>query len=148
MSEQRIVYVTYLKASLKQVWDALTNPEITQKYWGNTRIESDWQVGSKIRYIRDGEITDQHTIFEVDKPYKLIHSFKPLFGEFKNEAPSQVCIRLVAGGEVVRLTLEHDGFPPNSKVYLACREGWPIILSGLKTLLETGAPLPDFIGES
>ncbi len=86
---------------------------------------------------------------------KLIISFLTTIGqnsflvEFPSIlAPSQVCIRLVAAGEVVRLTLEHDGFPPNSKVYLACGEGWPIILSGLKTLLETGAPLPDFIVES
>jgi hypothetical protein len=55
---------------------------------------------------------------------------------------------LVRGGEVVRFTLEHDGFPANSKVYVACREGWPMILSGLKMLLETGTAMPDFVPES
>lgn len=148
MSQQRIVHVVYIKASIEQVWNALTDPEITQQYWGNTRISSDWKVGSKISYLRDGEITDEHTVVEVDKPHRLIHTFQPLFGEFKNEAPSRVSISLAQGGAVVRCTLQHDGFPPSSKVYAACSEGWPMILSGLKTLLETGRPMPDFVPES
>jgi uncharacterized protein YndB with AHSA1/START domain len=144
MTEQRISQVIYIKASIDRVWDALTNPEITQKYWGNTRIESDWQVGSKIRYVRDGQVVDEHTVVEVQKPVKLIHTFQPLFGEFKNEPPSRVSLLLHFGSGVVRLTLVHDDFPPNSKVYAACSVGWPMILSALKTLLETGSPLPDF----
>lgn len=51
-------------------------------------------------------------------------------------------------GRFPLLRLEHDGFPPESKVYLACREGWPMLLSCLKTLLETGSPMPDFVPES
>lgn len=148
MNQQQIVQVAYIKAPIEQVWEALTNPDITQRYWGNTRIQSDWQTGSKIQYMRGGEITDEHIILEIDKPRKLVHTFQPLFDEFKNESPSRVSISLIQGGEVVRLTLEHDNFPPNSKVYLACREGWPMLLSGLKTLLETGKPLPEFTAES
>lgn len=144
MSEHRISQVIYIKTSIERVWDALTNPDITQRYWGNTRIESDWKVGSKIFYVRSGEVVDEHTVVEVQKPSKLVHTFQPMFGEFKNEPPSSVSLLLQSGGEVVRLTLVHDGFPPNSKVYAACSVGWPLILSGLKTLLETGTPMPDF----
>lgn len=147
MGEQRIHQIVYIKTSLERVWDALTNPDVTQKYWGNTRIQSDWQVGSKILYLRNSEATDEQTILEIEKPSKLVHTFHPLFGEFKDEPPSKVSIELKAGGEVVRLDVIHDGFPPNSKVYAACSEGWPMILSGLKTLLETGSPLPPFKAE-
>lgn len=144
MSEQRISQVIYIKASIESVWDALTNPDMTQRYWGNTRIESEWRVGSKILYVRDGEVVDEHTVVEVERPSKLIHTFHPLFGEFKDEPPSRVSVLLQSGGEVVRLALLHDAFPPDSKVYAACSVGWPLILSGLKTLLETGSPIPAF----
>jgi len=64
MSQQRIVLVLYVKASIEQVWDALTNPEITEKYWGKTRIQSDWKVGSKILYVRDGKVSANELIHE------------------------------------------------------------------------------------
>jgi uncharacterized protein YndB with AHSA1/START domain len=144
LNEQRITPIVYIKASLEQVWDALTNPEVTQKYWGNTRIESGWQRGSKIFYRRNGEVVDEHTIIEIDRPFRLVHTFQPLFGEFADEHASRVSIELQAGGPVVRVALMHEGFQANSKVYSACSEGWPMILSGLKTLLETGLPLPEF----
>jgi uncharacterized protein YndB with AHSA1/START domain len=123
MSEQRITQAVYIKASLERVWDALSNPDVTEKYWGKTRIESDWQAGSKVFYVRDGQVMDEHTIVEIERPLKLVHTFHPLFGEFKDEPPSKVSIHLQAGGDVVRPALVHDGFPANSKVYLACIEG-------------------------
>jgi uncharacterized protein YndB with AHSA1/START domain len=144
VSEQRIEQVIYIKASLQQVWNALTNPDVTEQYWGGTRIESEWQRGATVRYLREGQVMDEHLILEVQPPAKLVHTFQPLFGEFKDEAPSKVTIELKDGGELVRLALVHDNFAPDSKVYRACREGWPMILSGLKTLLETGTPMPAF----
>jgi uncharacterized protein YndB with AHSA1/START domain len=144
MNGQRIAQTIYIQAPIEQVWDALTNPDVTEKYWGSTRIESDWRTGSLIRYMRDGEVMDEHTIIAVERPVRLVHTFQPLFGEFKDEPPSRVSIGLQAGGAVTRLALVHDGFPPDSKVFKACSEGWPMILSGLKTLLETGAALAPF----
>lgn len=139
--EQRIAHTVYVRSSVQSVWEALTHPEITSSYWGGTRIESDWQVGSKILYVRDGEVTDEHTILEVNAPKLLVHTFKPLFGEFKNEKPSRVTIGLQQLDQVVRIDLVHDEFEDDSKVYPACCEGWPQIMSSLKSLLETGSPL-------
>ena len=144
MSEQRIFELIYIKTSLAAVWNALTNPEMTQQYWGGTRIESDWKVGSKVLYVHNGEVTDEHTVLMVDKHKRLSHTFRPLFAEFKAEPPSRVTLLLRESGEVVRLTVIHEDFPPDSKVFRACSEGWPAILSGLKTLLDTGAALPPF----
>ena len=89
MDEQRIVEVVYIRTSLAALWDALTNPEVTVRYWGGTRIESDWYVGSRVRYVREGEVTDEHTLLAVEPQRRLSHTFQPLFGEFAREAPSR-----------------------------------------------------------
>lgn len=144
MAEQRIVEVVYIKSSLTEVWDALTDPDVTERYWFGTRIDSQWTVGSKVLYIRNGDITDEHVVLAVDEPHSFSHTFKSLFGEFQTEAPSRVTVSLDQDGGVVRLTVVHEDFPPDSKVFVACSQGWPMILSNLKTLLETGSPLPAF----
>jgi len=118
------------------VWNALTNPDITGKYWGDTRIESEWKKGSAIYYRRDGEIVDEHELLEI-VPHRLIeHTFKPMFDEFKDEPPSLVSILLKEEGTATRITIIHRNFPPSSKVYSACCGGWPAILRSLKALLE------------
>ncbi len=145
MDERRIVYVSYIASHLAAVWDALTNPDITEIYWSGTRVESDWKVGSQVVYMRGGTVTDEHILLTVEPPHSLRHSFHPIFTEeFRKEEPSRVTFTLEQSGDVVRLTLIHDMFPPHGRIYAACREGWPTILSSLKTLLETGRPLPAF----
>jgi uncharacterized protein YndB with AHSA1/START domain len=143
MCEERVDQTVYIRASLDSVWDALTDPEVTQLYWGGTRVESDWQPGSEIRYLLRGELTDRHTVLEVERPRKLVHTFQPLAGVFANEGPSRVAFAMEQSGEVTRLTLAHDDFPPGSRAYLSCSQAWPRILSSLKTLLETGTALPE-----
>jgi uncharacterized protein YndB with AHSA1/START domain len=144
MKEQKIFEVVYIRTSASAVWDALTNPDVTQRYWFDTRIVSDWKVGSKVQYLRNGELTDEHVVLEVEKPHTLSHTFRPLFGEFQSESPSRVTFTMEESNGVVRLTVRHEGFPPESKVFRACSDGWPMILSNLKTLLETGTLLPAF----
>lgn len=142
MNRQVIFEVVYIRATAAAVWAALTDPEITRRYWYDTRIESDWRVGSPIRYVRHGEVTDEHEVLAVAEPHRLSHTFHPLHEAFQAESPSRVTFTLEADSGVVRLTVRHDGFPPDSGVYRACSDGWPMILSNLKTLLETGEPLP------
>ncbi|WKJ89288.1 SRPBCC family protein [Methylomonas montana] len=144
MNQQRIFEVIYIRTSITALWDALTNPDVTQRYWFDTRIESDWKFGSKVQYLRNGELTDEHVILSIKKHHTLSHTFKPLFGEFKSESPSRVTLTMEESGEVVRLTIIHDNFPPESKVFRACSDGWPMILCNLKTLLETGMTLPAY----
>ena len=144
MDEQRIFEVIYIRTSMDALWDALTNPDLTQRYWFDTRIESDWKIGSTVRYLRNGELTDEHIILAIEKPRFLSHTFQPLFGVYKSEPPSRVSFTMDENGGVVRLTVVHDSFPPQSKVFHACSDGWPMILSNLKTVLETGRPLPAF----
>jgi uncharacterized protein YndB with AHSA1/START domain len=143
MCEDRIDQTVYIKSSREAVWRALTDPDVTQEYWGGTRLESDWTPGSELRYVRDGELTDRNQVLEAERPARLVHTFNPLQAPYAGEPPSRVAITLEQSGEVTRLTLEHDEFLPGSRVQLACSQGWPAILSSLKTLLETGAALPE-----
>jgi uncharacterized protein YndB with AHSA1/START domain len=143
MDQPRIICVAYIVSTLSRVWNALTNPDVTELYWSGTRVESDWKVGSKVLYQRDGVVTDEHIVLTAEPPYSLRHSFHPVFTEeLRTEEPSRVTFTLEQSGDVVRLTLIHDAFPPDSRIFAACREGWPMILGSLKTLLETGNPLP------
>jgi len=149
MSAPVIRIVTYIASTPEKVWAALTDPDITQQYWFDTRMESDWCVGSKVLWRRKGEITDEQTILAIDPPRSLSYSFHPVFGEFRDEAPSRASFSIADNGQVVRVTMIHDHSAPESKVYPACCIGWPMILSNLKTLLETGRPLADleFVAE-
>jgi uncharacterized protein YndB with AHSA1/START domain len=145
MNEPRIHCVTYIESNLNAVWDALTNPDLTERYWFGTRIESDWKLGSTALCYREGAVTDEYTVLAVDSPHTLCYTFHPVFAEeYRAEPPSQVTFTLAQAGDVVRLTMVHDHFTPDSRVYPSCSVGWPMILSSLKTLLETGKPLPPF----
>jgi uncharacterized protein YndB with AHSA1/START domain len=139
---ENFTYVAYIRADIQAVWNALTRPDITQQYWHNTRLESSWNVGDELLFIRDGEVTDRNTILEVVPPQLLRYTFKPLFADFAAEAPSRVSMFLDDDHGVVRLTVLHDQFAAESSVLPAVRVGWPMILSSLKSLLECGAPLP------
>jgi uncharacterized protein YndB with AHSA1/START domain len=141
MNKPVIKSVLYIASSRAKVCDALTNPQITQKYWSDTRLESDWKAGSKLIFRRKGEITDENTVLDVESERLLRYTFEPKYEEFLNEPPSRVTFSISDNGEVVRLIMLHDEFEPDSKVYPACIEGWPMILNNLKTLLETGKPL-------
>ncbi len=85
MNAQRIFEVIYIRTSINALWDALTNPDVTQRYWFDTRIESDWKIGSRVRYLRHGELTDEHVILAIEKPRSISHTFQPLFGEFQRK---------------------------------------------------------------
>lgn len=145
MNQPHIVIKTYIAATADKVWQALTKPEITEKYWFDTRIESDWQIGSPIIYRRHGLITDEHLVLTVEPGRLLRHTFHPLLTDrFRKEAPSTVSFEIGDLGALVCLTLTHGDFAENSVVFRARSESWPMVLSSLKTLLETGRPLPSF----
>ena len=138
------VYVTYIRASQAAVWTALTDPDFTAKYWSGTRLEADWRVGGKVALVDPsrGE-TDSGEVLAWDPPNGLAYSFHVTFDPvFAAEGPSRVTYALEPMGEMTKLTLTHDGFPPKSKVLEAVSHGWPSILSSLKSLLESGEALP------
>jgi uncharacterized protein YndB with AHSA1/START domain len=143
MDRPSYVYVTYIKTTADKVWRALTDGEITRQYWSNHRNASDWKVGSTWQHqdADDANIVDVvGTVVESDRPRWLVVTWADP-KEAKNPAKvSRVTYDIAEAGDMVRLTVTHDDL--DAETLRGISQGWPGVLSGLKTLLETGKPLP------
>lgn len=140
MTTSTFVYVTYIRAPLEKVWLALTNTDFTRKYWFGAALESDWAPGSAWRIaFPDGRITDSGEVLEIDPLKRLVlkwrNEWRP---ESKAEGYSTCTFEVEAAGAAVKLTVTHAIDVPNSKLIDGVSGGWPLILSNLKSLLETG----------
>jgi len=133
------VFEIYIKTTPDRLWEAITNPELRKKYSFGVVVNSDWKPGSRYeatnpkapRLLMEGEN------LEVDPPRRLVQSFRALWGEdVKKEGTSRVTWAIEPLADSCRLTVTHDQLREgaNDQLY----GGWPMILSGLKTLLETG----------
>ena len=134
------VYVTYIRATPEQVWQALTDADLTARYWGH-RNESDWEPGSTWRHVRtDGSgVSDvTGTVLEALRPERLVMTFPG--SEERTENPSQVTFTIEPHQDIVRLTVRHDGLPEADVEAISA--GWPAVMANLKSLLETGEILP------
>ena len=136
------VYVTYIRATPQAVWQALTDPDFTERYWSGVRAISDWKVGSPIGLWSGDRQSDTGEILESDPPRRLSYTWKVHHSGFENEAASRATFEIteLAGGQV-KLVLTHDDFESDSKVLAAVSIGWPAVLASLKSLLETGDAL-------
>lgn len=142
MSKPQFVYTTYIQTTPEELWEALTNGEFTQKYWCGFRIESDWKVGSPLKlYAPDGTLAHSDKVLRADYPKVLSYGWKPLMKNVPDEAPSIVTFEIEPKEDVVKLTVTHYDFPENSKILPMISRGWPLVLSSLKTILESGKPL-------
>ncbi len=135
------VYVTYIRASREQVWQALTDADLTAQYWGHANV-SDWQPGSRWEHRR----TDRSGVADVDGT--VIHSEPPTrlvitFGEPGAPADEQSLVTFLveAHDDIVRLTVTHERLA-DEKALGEISHGWPAVLANLKSLLETGEVLP------
>jgi len=136
------VFEIYIKTTPERLWEAITNPEMRRKYNFGVGVESDWSPGSRYEAghpLAPGALWEGENL-EVDPPRRLVQSFNALWGdEVKREETSRVTWEIEPIGDSCRLTVTHDQLreAANSELY----GGWPMILSGLKTLLETGETL-------
>lgn len=137
------VYVTYIRTTPEKLWDALTNPEFTRQYWFGIDVTSDWKVGSPMLYLLDGKTMVDGKVLAADRPYLLSYTFRENHGESSKEPPTKVTLQIEKEKEegVVKLTVTHTDFVENSKHRPSISRGWPAVLSGLKSLLETGRDL-------
>jgi uncharacterized protein YndB with AHSA1/START domain len=136
------VYVTYIRATPRQVWDALLKPEFTSRYWFGVTMESGWQPGSPWKMLHaDGSITDTGEVLEIDPPRRLVLKWRNELPAMKHEGYTRCTFAISAYGDQTRLEVVHEAESDNSKTIAAVSGGWPLVLSGLKTLLETGEAL-------
>jgi uncharacterized protein YndB with AHSA1/START domain len=142
VAKPEFIYVTYIETTPEKVWEALTSSEFTRRYWFNTEVKSDWKVGSPFALVMDGQTTDTGQILEADRPRRLSYSFKHELDEkMRKEPATKVVLTIEAFGNLVKLTVTHEGFVAGGKLLDGISRGWPAILSGLKSLLETGQVL-------
>ena len=157
MSKPEFVYTTYIKTTPERLWQGLTDPAFTRRYWG-IAWESDWHAGSTVTLELDQvKIADPAQVVLESDPYRRLsytwHSFTPEWAaaygvsdehlaKVASERRSKVTFDIEPVGEMVKLTVIHDDFDAGSAVLPGISEGWPRILSDLKTLLETGDTLP------
>jgi uncharacterized protein YndB with AHSA1/START domain len=139
MSKSEFIYVAYIRTTPKKLWAALTNRKIIEKYWFGLQIETDWKVGSKWKFYSDDCVMDSGIILENVLHKRLVRSWqnewKP---ELKAEGMSRCTYELEQTGRSVKLCVIHSMKKPNSKLIKAVSEGWPMCISNLKSLLETG----------
>ena len=144
MSGPQHVYETFIQASAERIWLALTSAEFTSRYFHQTAVESDWQVGSPVMYrMPDGSEAVEGQVLQSEPHRLLVLTWRPLYSpEMAAEPASRVCFEIEPMGKVCRLRVSHDQFQPDSQVYEHVRQGWSAILCSLKSLLETGEALP------
>ncbi|HVZ14959.1 MAG TPA: SRPBCC family protein [Bauldia sp.] len=142
MTKPSLVYVNNIAAPPEKVWQALTDPEFTQRYWYGTRVESDWKVGSPITFVKGPGMgaPDTGRVLVADKPRTLAFSWHIAWGEMAKEKDSRVTFTIEPDGAGSKLTLVHDEFEEGSAAAESLKNGWPAILAGLKKALESQAP--------
>lgn len=143
MAESKFVYVTYIRTTAEKLWRALTEPEFTRLYWMATTQESEWKPGSSWRVLfADGRVADSGEIVEIESARRLVLNWRNEFlPELTEEGYSRMSYEFEAAGEAVKLTVTHTMDRSESKFIAAVATGWPMILSSLKSLLETGESL-------
>ena len=142
-AKSSFVYVTYIRTTPEALWAALTSPEFMRQYWFGMNIETDWKTGSPWRLIfPDGRIADAGEIVEFDKPNRLVLTWRNEFRpELREEGYSRMTYEIEQQGDMVKFTVLHEMERPDSKLIEGVSNGWPMVLAGLKSLLETGESL-------
>jgi uncharacterized protein YndB with AHSA1/START domain/DNA-binding transcriptional ArsR family regulator len=143
----KLVNQLFIKAPRERVWQAITTPEFTARYYYGCALESDLEVGSAFTYMApdgSGPLIEGE-VLESDPPRRLSHTYRSLWGPLADDAPSRVTWELEAvQNGVTKLTVVHDDFEGETATYKGLAEGgYAWILNNLKTLLETGEPLPE-----
>jgi uncharacterized protein YndB with AHSA1/START domain len=153
VSRPEFHYVTYIDTTPEALWQALTDPAFTKRYWG-AELKSDWEPGSPVLWREGGdEFHDWDQVVLEAKPYERLsytwHNYQESFAEYfgwsaerlaelRQEKISKVTFEIEQADSAVKLTVLHDDFEGDTEMLQGISAGWPLILSKLKTLLETG----------
>jgi uncharacterized protein YndB with AHSA1/START domain len=139
------VYSVFIRATPEQVWDAITKPEFTTRYFHGTKIDSTFEPGAPYLSVagEGGDTLVDGEVLESDPPRLLKHTWRALYDpETASEPHSRVTWEIEPQeGGVTKLTVVHDQLEASPKTAASVAGGWSYVLSGLKTLLETGEPL-------
>jgi uncharacterized protein YndB with AHSA1/START domain len=145
MNNSRFVYVTYIRTTPEKLWKALIDPEFTRRFWNETWQDCEWKPGATWRLmIPDGRVADGGGVVEIEPQRRLVLRWRNEFmPELREEGYSRMTYEIEKKGESVKLTVIHEMERNGSKFIEAVSGGWPMILSSLKSLLETGKALEE-----
>lgn len=144
MEKPELVYVTYIRTTAEKLWAAITKPEFTRQYWGGLENVSDWKKGSKWEHIKadNREVWLFGEVLESIPPKRLVLTWV----DPDNTADSSlVTFEIEPVGDTVCLTVKHGDFKPDSDMATKVNQGWPRVISSMKSFLETGQPLNVFV---
>ena len=146
-SSTKFVYVTYIAAAPEAIFEAITRPEIARQYWGHENI-SDWKPGSKWEHVRGGDaartVRIAGNIVECDPPRRMVFSWAGASDYDDATKHSRVTFNLEPFQGMVKLTVTHDELAEGSEMARNISNGWPRVLSSMKSFLETGTALDVF----
>jgi uncharacterized protein YndB with AHSA1/START domain len=139
------VYVTFIAAPPEKVFDAITSADISSRYWGHSNV-SDWQPGSRWEHVSNtskiAELVGR--VVEHTPPSRLVISWVNKSQEAEPEAYSRVTFDVIPYDGMTKLIVTHDDLIKGSGMEQGVSKGWPIVLSSLKSYLETGTGLNVF----
>jgi len=139
MANPKLEYQAYVRTTPGKLWDAITSPEQTRQYFYGLAVTSDWKPGASIKHLfPDGKSQVEGKVLEVEPGRKIVHTFATTGS---TDGASRVTWEIQPMGAVTLLTLTHDDFDGETDTYRSVARGWNPVVSGLKTLLETGKPL-------
>ena len=140
------VYVTYIAATPERVFDAITKPELARRYWGHENV-SDWAPGSDWQHVRANDERSVELVgkvVETSPPTRLVITWANASQAADPAAYSRVTFDIEPYDDMVRLTVSHDELEAGSGMANGIQKGWPVVLSSLKSFLETGRGLDVF----
>ncbi|HET9206338.1 MAG TPA: SRPBCC family protein [Burkholderiaceae bacterium] len=148
MSKEKtsFVYVTYIRSTPEKVFEAITQPDIARRYWGHENV-SDWKPGSAWQHVRANEqrtVQVVGKVVEVSPPTRLVITWAGASQANDPASHSRVTFDVAAYDDMVRLTVTHDELEAGGAMAKGIQQGWPIVLSSLKSLLETGQGIDVF----
>lgn len=147
MTNQSFTYTTYIATTPSRLWEALTTSEDTAAYFFGRKVYSSWQLGEKVEFLREyDELDVVGEIIEVIHGQKLVYTWKGTDDLTPRVQPTVVTFELTILDDTVKLTLTHGellegDIVQESNTFMGLNNGWPAIISNLKSYLETGQPL-------
>ena len=148
MGKTKFLYVTYIRTTQEKVFEALTKGEVTRQYWMHENV-SDWKPGSSWKHMDDasGQVRLVGEVLESAPPRRLVISWASPADAANKGKHSRVAFDIERVEDMVRLTVTHDELEAGSEMERGITDGWPRVLSSLKSFLETGKPLNVWAGK-
>lgn len=142
MADPAFIYVVYIRSTPQRIWDALLDPDQTEKFWFGGRFKTEPRVGAPLElWSEERGIDFKGEVLECDPPSRLVWTFHHEREPDRSDGPTTVTYEIEQANDSTKLTVTHEGFSDNSSLRRGVSGGWPKLLSSLKTMLETGEPL-------